>query len=200
MSVPLSASHRITFSYTIDNLLHKFRAYCALVVAGTPTGYDVVTRSPLSNIGADVAIDAYLAFLAPLFRSTVSAYNDATLEQRSGTVWLPLTTYTPSVTPSGSSGAYGPAEQLTISMRDEFFHKVRQEFFEGLWAGPLKTNAKHGFGGPFDALADGLTTDPGTYTDEPWGWIRSRGGFFVQSFVSMVVSDNDKVRRARGLA
>ena len=199
MSTPLAATHRLDQTYVVDNQTHHMRLYCGVNPSADVTGFNMADRLGGGSIGVSQAINALLGLLGPFCDAAHTAFGVSTLQILSGSAWLPIATYNSAVAPTGVAG-YTPAAQLTLSMRDTAFHKVRNLSLETEVTIPLKTNNPAGFGAPFTAWAQGFTQPQVIGSDLPWLWVRGRSDLYIGSFVSMVTDANDKLRRARGIA
>lgn len=198
MSTPLTATYRVTFNYTVDGLHHKMRTYLGVAASGDVTGFNVVDRLAVGTLGLSVAMDALWTLFKPLYSAAHTTLDQAVLEQHVGIAWLPVATYQTAIVATGGA-LPTPAAQMTMSMRDTAFHKVRNLTLESEVTIPLKTSIPAGFGAPFTAWANGFTQVQPFANSSPWLWVRGRSNLYLGSFVSMVTDANDKLRRARGI-
>lgn len=200
MSTPLSATHRVEFQYTVDGDLHKARIYLGLGSASTPTSPTVQLRAPLTDQAFSVIADGYWNAVAADYKSADTTFGNAILQEYSSGAWLPYAVYATAVTPAGSS-AYVPAGQVTTTMRDSAFHKVRF----------IQLESDSPVGKKTVLIADGSIMDPpyghsvnGTTSGTPAGmifnWARGRSNLYLASSIAMVSDLNDKLRRRRGIA
>lgn len=198
MTTILAASWRLTTPYTALGASHKMRQYLDVVASADPTGYDVVDRLGAGGIGVSTAIEAMMTLYAPLFKAGQASFGTTDLEQRSGLSWNPIASFATTATPTGvPSTAAGT--QVTLSMRDTAFHKVRQIFLDGNVGGPQKFTSVSGGPASINAWADGFSQVQIAASANPWLWVRGRSDLYVGSFVSVVIADNDRTRRQHDL-
>lgn len=198
MSTPLSAVNRIEFQFIVDGQPHRFRHYCRVAASLDPSGYSVNARPPGTPIGVSVAVDRVWTLLAPIYPAANSSFGSAVIQQFSGGAWLPIAAWNTAVTPSAGF-AYVKAGQLTMTMRDSAFHKVRAIWLEQGAPIPFKTTSPTGGGAQLNAIAAGYTS-PSAIAFDPGLWVRGRSDLYISSFVSFVTDLNDRVRRTRGIA
>jgi hypothetical protein len=199
MSNPIVAGYRIDFSYTVLGRSHHRREYCELQASGTdPTGYQVLQRDLTTVTGASVAIDDYWTMLSDSYKAGDTVIGNALLEQRSGGVWLPLASYLSTI--GLSTTPTWVASQLTITLRDTAFHKVRAIFLEGGFTpGGKTTTPVFGFANCTNVMKGFVGTLAGSVN--PFLWVKSRSDLYlaVSPLVSGVSDLNDKVRRRAGV-
>lgn len=197
MSSPLVATARIDLQYTVSTLPHHFRAYVKdLTVAGS--SWTVAQRPSLGAAidWADAAQGIWDTIRALM--PVGSTADSATLQSRSGTIWTPLASYSP--TGAVSANTYSPAQQMTLTLRDTGFKKVRVIFLEQTFAIPIHYPSYGGLSGDVLTFAKQFTTNR-TVTNAPFEWQVSRSEDYLAdfSFVALTTDLNDKVRRARNL-
>jgi hypothetical protein len=199
MSTQLDATQRLEFHYSVDGANHVFRHYCQLVASGDASGYDLVPRAPGANFGASLGIDRLWTLLQGIFDSSKTTFGTVILQQLSGVAWNPLSFYVTAVAPTSGS-AYVKAGQLTLTLRDMGFHKVRGVWLETVAPVGFKGLTTSAFGAPYTALFNSYTSVGTIANHDPFHWVRGRSDLYLQSFVSFVTDLNDKVRRRRGIA
>lgn len=200
MSTPLSATGRIVIPYTVSNLLHQAHFY---VRNPTLVGsvYQINSRATDANdtLWTDAA-DGLVESMSYLLPATVTAFSDAVLQIISGTIWNPVSTFTPTAT-LHLSGSYHPGEQGTLVLRDVNFKKVKVVMMEGNQTIPwhwvdlasMTTEAAN-FAKQF--------TSSYTVSHAPYLWMVGRGDQYLRtsSLVGFTIALNRKIRRARGIA
>jgi hypothetical protein len=123
----------------------------------------------------------------------------AVLEEYSVTGWLARATA--AVTFPNLSGSANLAMQITLTLRDSNFTRPKQVLMEGNQVAPAKFTSPTGGAGGLDAyIAEFLNT--GSTANRPWFVMTNQHGFFLQEspFISVTLTFNRKLRRARGLA
>jgi len=200
MSTPLVATHRIEFQYTVDGNLHKNRRYVGLGASSTPSVPTIQLRAPLTDQALSVVADGFWNAISSDYKASQTTFGDAILQELSGSAWLPYAVYTTAVTPTGTS-VYIPAGQVTWTMRDSGFHKVRYIFLES--DGPVGRKTTLPYSGLIMNAPVGhslLGTTSGAPVGDIWNWSRGRSNLYMSSLIAEVSDLNDKLRRARGIA
>jgi hypothetical protein len=198
MSTPLTAPYRVEIPITAQGASHKMHLYCAVAPSADATGYDVVDRLVGSGLGLSTAVSALSSLLAPLYSSADASFGDAILQQYSAGSWLPIVT-TPMTTQPSSGSSTAAGTQMTLSMRDSAFHKVRHIALDAVIGGPQKFITPTGGPAVVDSWATAFVVPSIFASSNPWLWVRSRGNLFIGSFVSIVIADNDAVRTQHSL-
>lgn len=194
---PITAPHRISFFYVTATLTHVVRFYCRLTTSSDPTGHNIVTRAFLGTIGAQLACDRITELLAPLFSAASASFGNFTLEERSGTTWIPLVNTVGAHAPSsGLATALATQQTFFFYSTDRTIHK--NVLLENVYAAPGKANTTAtvpvAVKNWIDSLnAPGLAEDPGQ-------WVLSRDAAYIGSWLSVVSTLNRKTRRRRSLA
>jgi hypothetical protein len=88
-----------------------------------------------------------------------------------------------------------------LTLRDSNFTRPKQVLMEGNQVAPAKFTSPTGGAGGLDAyIAEFLNT--GSTANRPWFVMTNQHGFFLQEspFISVTLTFNRKLRRARGLA
>ncbi len=199
MSVPLSATGRITLPYTISGNLHKFRVYCRNPQVAGAT-YNINSRPVDANDmdWHDAVHDLAEAFswLMPTGWTLGSPF----LEHQTGGIWTVLDTFVPTYTNHYSSD---PALgwQFTLVFRDVLLKKLKWTAIEGNAAALVHYPA-------YSAIVETryqnfskefMSTH--TLTNAPYTWVVSRGNQYINTapFVGLTVTTNKRARRRRGL-
>ena len=198
MSVPITATHRLTLPVTVLGVVHKIRVYCNLTPSGDVTGFDAQARIA-PNDPLSLAIDAWLTAMSPLYNSAQAAFGTVLIEQYVAPIYNIVGTYLSAVVTS-SATATRPCIGVYMSMRDTGFHRVKQYILDTYAGGPSKAVSHVAFDAAFDAWVNAFTTPGAPATHKPYRWVVGRSGLFIASWISLVSADNDKQRRVRGLA
>lgn len=198
MSTPLTAPYRVEIPIVAQGASHKMHLYCDVVGSSDATGYDVIDRLVGVGLGLSTAIAALSSLLAPLYSAADASFGDAILQQASGGSWLPIVT-TPMTTQPSSGSSTAAGTQMTLSMRDTAFHKVRHIVLDAVVGGPQKFVTPTGGPAVVDSWANAFVVPAIFASSNPWLWVRGRSSLFIGSFVSIVIADNDAVRSQHSL-
>lgn len=196
MAQPLVATGRLIFPYTQSGVLHKFFAYVknpTLVGAN----WQINSRtSDANDLLASDAVNGLALAMESVFASTVSI-GTAILQTRSGGVWTPVASYTPTaISPVGSSVT---AAQITATFRDSAFHKMKLVLNEQETQPPGHTTTLVGLTA---AIGDWLKQYTASHTtaNPPYLWQVSRSNLYLNTspFVALTMTFNKHLRRIRG--
>ena len=198
MSGPSTGIGRITQPYTASGLTHVCRMY---VDNPTLSGANWVIDANPSVGGTPVWTDAADSFAAALSYVLATGVTPGTaiLEEYSATGWLPRDTHT--TTFPNLSGNTNFAAQITLTLRDSLFTRPKIVVMEPNQVAPAKFTSPTGGAGGLDSfIAEFLST--GALAVRPYHVMCNQHGFFLQTnpFVSVTLTFNRKLRRARGLA
>lgn len=198
MSGPVTGIGRITIPYTVTALTHECRMYVwNPTLAGSQWNIDI--RPDVGGV-ADWTLAAQgLADAISFLLATGVTAGTASLEELSGTGWLPRDTTT--VTLTNLAGSSSLATQATLTLRDENFTRPKIVVMEINQAGPFKLTSPAAGGANFDGFIDAFL-GTSSVAQRPWFFMVNQHGHFLldNSFVSTTVTYNRKLRRARGLA
>lgn len=197
---PITASHRLTFLYTVAGLQHRQRNYCTAIGSGDPTGFDIVGVEIPGGVGLSTIPDPIFTKMAPFFNSTGTTFDGALLEHRSGTEWIFDATVPTAAAPSNSS-ANVLAGMVSLSGRDSVNKNFPVYFYEGVEGGPRKTNSFGALSTVEKALVRAYWNPDGTAVAvDPWNWRLGRGTSHPARWLAFVTDSNQKLRRIRRLA
>jgi hypothetical protein len=197
MSTPLSASYRIDFPYTVSGFTHHSRHYLSATPGSGVSGYDAILRDGTTGVDCTTIADAYWAHVGVLFKSSETIFGQPTLEHLSGISWLPIAVL-PTVNQPTASSAYVPAEQLSVTLRDSAFHKVRDIILEANESAGMRVIPPGG--DAWSTFFDYYSVPGGGGSTHGYNWMRGRSNLYVTSVVSLVTDLNNKLRRRRGIA
>lgn len=198
MSQPLIATYRITFSYTVLGLLHKFRAYCKPVAVGVQPWVLRDRNGAATALNwANIAFDAWRDYFANQYPPSVTGAA-AVLENFQSPLWVPLD-FTTIAQAGGSGDAINPTQQSTWVIRDTAFKKIRVIWLET--TAPFLGHSANGLGlyvesTPVTHAYDGTVT----VDQAPFQWQVSRGDRYVLaagSVAGLTYDQNRKLKRAR---
>lgn len=198
MSGPSIGIGRITIPYTVSGLNHVSRMYVTQPALAGSVWEIEVRPSVGGNIDWADAAEA-LANCMSSALPTGATPGTALLEEYSATGWLPRSTA--AVTFPNLAGSANLAMQITLTLRDSNFTRPKQVLMEGNQVAPAKYTTPTGGAGGLDGyIAEFLNT--GSTANRPWFVMTNQHGFFLQEspFVSVTLTFNRKLRRARGLA
>lgn len=197
---PISATHRVSFKYTVLGFQHKQRNYCHAIPSADPSGFDIVAPAPYGNVGFSLIPDqAFIAWNA-FFNSATSTYDGADLEVRVGTAFIPIASATTVVTPAGSAPDQ-QANMFAITGKDGVNRNMPVFLYEGLFGLPNKLRSYSAMTAGQKALVDyyfGVGNTPVAL--DAFAWRQSRVGGHAQRWLAFVVDSNQKLRRMRRIA
>jgi hypothetical protein len=196
---PITASHRVTFLYTVAGLQHHQRNYCTAIASADPTGYDLVGVQIPGGVPLSTVADPLFTKLAPFYKNNNCTLDGLILEHRSGTTWI-----FDASTPTAAGPAVGSGNVLAsgfcLSGKDTTNQNFPVYFYEGIESGPVKSNSFGALSGAEQALIDAYwNTGGGGVAVDPWNWRLSRGTAHPQRWLALVVDSNEKLRRLRRL-
>lgn len=199
MSVPLSATGRITVPVVVSSFTHKVRVYCRNPQAAGGT-FNINTRATDANdlVWTD-ALNDLVTTLSRLF-DTGAVFQDGFLEHQSGGIWTTLATATPSFT-THLSGTAGAGWGLVVVLRDVNLKKVKIVAVEPRYQTLSHVTTIGALGGGDPGAFATEFTPSHVLTNAPYVWMVSRGNQYLNTapFVSWTVSSNRRARRRRGL-
>jgi hypothetical protein len=184
----------MTGTYQISELTHVARSYVEIQVLAGAASTLAVRSGGTPLLWTDAAARWVAQFGNIL--AAASTGMGVLLERFSGGVWLPVAAVSESL---AGDGALTPCSQITMTLRDSAFEKVKVVVMDTNEAAPQKLSTPTSGNGGFDAwIAEyiGSVDDSSAYN-----WLKSRGDRFLLAnpFVSVAVDLNDRVRRDRGL-
>jgi hypothetical protein len=193
MSVtPIVATHRVSFKYRTDGLVHVIQAYCDALPLGVGAGHTLVTRT-LTSILAATAFSNFATQLAATLLTT-DTVDDWTLEQYSGGSYIPVETGALGL--AGSQVAAGtPFSRITGFYRTTTFKPVKAIVICGTYFTPLHENPT-ALPNPFKAWW--ISWYGVTSADIGW-WAEARDASFLASNTFITGSLDRKSRRRAGL-
>lgn len=197
---PITATHRVSFKYTVLGLPHKQRNYCAATPSADPTGYDITCRSPFGSVGFSLLPDQWALAVDPFFNSSTTTFDGADLEVYSAGEFIPIASASGVITPSGSA-ANQPANGMVISGKDGVNKNMPAFLAEGLFGLPNKLSSYAAATTAQKLLIDyffGVGNTP--VAEDAYAWRQSRGGGHAQRWLAFVVDSNQKLRRVRRIA
>lgn len=197
MSVPLLASARMHFMYTIAGLQHVMNLYCAAVeVSGV---YNVGLNAG-GNITVQQAADAVGSGMCPMLTAADCTSFTATLQTLTGGVWFPRSTVVVAGT-LAASGTTIKGGQVSLVLRDISNHLMKVILLESQAPVGFRTTSPAGLSTAASNFYKLFSVTSGTVTNRPALWAVSRGdnALFAEPMVGFTTDLNDKVRRARGL-
>lgn len=197
MTVPLTATGRITWNYTVNGQAHKARVFTKAPSLVGGAYYLDSRTTPASLIWEDCA-DKLTDAMTEIMGTGYTA-GQAVLEHRVGSLWSTLAVHSiPTVTRSANAQ---PATETTLVLRDTAFHLVKVILLEGLETPPQHSVDPAGGDATMDLLIGAfLPTAPNA--EDPYNWQVGRSNLFLNTtpFVAFTVTLNRKIRRRRGLA
>jgi hypothetical protein len=200
MSVPLTATAKLQFVYSVKGLQHKLASYCAYNdVLGQ---HQLVDRDGITTILWTTAAQTLWDALRQFYQAAdVTVPASVSLYQRSGFFWNLIDVFALTGAGNGASAA-NVAQQSTWVLRDSAHKFVRFVVLETLNPYVGHSANGQGIGTVSNALSDELS---GANVGASMGyrWIKSRGDRFLAAtgvIAGLTYDVNDKLKRARGLA
>jgi hypothetical protein len=194
---PLTATHRLNFQYSVLGFTHTVKLYCKRQdpLIGGPA---LLNRDGTLTDVVDAA-QGFWDDIRGNYSDSVAAPG-CLFEERSGSLWLPITGVTVAGA-GGSSTPPSPASQFTMLIRDTAFKKMRLTLME----------MRHGYVGhspsglgiytDLDVIANSYN-GVGFGPHDPYMWQKSRGDNYILASGAIAGSTldlNDKLKRRRGL-
>lgn len=198
MSGPTTGIGRITIPYTVSSLTHECRMYVwNPTLAGSQWNIDI--RPDVGGVSDWVNAAQGLADAISWLLPAAATPGTASLEELSGTGWLPRDTTT--VTLTNALGSVNLATQTTLTLRDSNFTRPKIVVMEINQPGPVKYTSPTAGGANFDGFIDAFLASS-IVAQRPWFYMVNQHGFYLldDAFVSTTITYNRKLRRARGLA
>lgn len=198
MSGPTTGIGRITIPYTVSGLTHVCRMYVKNPTL-TSGNWNIDIIPSTGGVAVWTAAAQGFADHMSSALATGTTPGTALLEELSGTGWLPRDTA--AVTFPNLSGSATLASQITLTLRDVNFTRPKIVLMEGNQAPPNKYTSPTGGPGGLDNFIDGFLGSSVT-SGRPWFFMVNQHEHFLldNSFVSVTLTYNRKLRRARGLA
>jgi len=198
MSGPTVGIGRIVIPYTVSGLTHVCRMYVS-----NPTlsgGNWVIDLNP--DYGGTSAWTNFADGLAAAMSSCLATGvtpGTAILEELLGTGFVPRDTH--AVTFPNLSGNTNFASEITLTLRDRNFTRPKIVLMECNQVAPAKYTSPTGGAGGLDAFIDPFLGST-VVAAAPYQAMVNHHEFFLlnSSFVSVTLTYNRKLRRARGLA
>lgn len=196
MSQAFTATWRMFLPYTVDGVLHKAYALCRIALDGS----DYKLEDRVSGANAYVwtlGAEKYGLAMGQCVPSGVT-YGTMELQHKVGFIWQTQDTHTYSGSPGAST--YVKGSQITLTLRDSAFNKVKIVELDITQQLPAKYNAWNGGSSSLDAFV-GPFTENSTDDHDPWHWIQSRSMHFLADspFVSVKLTLNSQLENKRGV-
>lgn len=196
MSQALLASARIVVPYNVGALPHIHHAY-ARGLAPVGGSYNINSRALDNN---DIVWTAAATQLTNAIASVLpvgSTFGTTLLQQLVDSVWVSIAAV--SLTPAVTANAVQYAAQMTMTLQDVAFKKVKVVLLETCQPANQHISSPTGGDATLDTFASYYTGTHGNAAD-PYNWLVGRGNRFLLSspFVYVTTDLNDKIRRARG--
>lgn len=197
MPQAFTATYRIHLTWTMDTQPHSLNAFVKISNASA-TPPTIKDRSN-ADVDWDDAAQGLADSLAYSMDQNTSAMQ-ATLQHLVNGAWQPVDAASLTITPSSFEGNKGG--QVTVTLRDTTFDKVKVVFLEPFWDIPSHyTDPLAGSANVDNTLKQ--FTPAHTVNNAPFLWMVSRSQDYLHAtaaFVAATGALNRKVRRARNLA
>jgi hypothetical protein len=196
---PITATHLAVAHYTVGALAHKIQMYCDAVGSTDPSGFDLIGRASLGNVGFSTLADPLFTVLAPFFTAVDVVFQDLQLFVRVGTTYIPLYTQATTVTPS-LGGFFQPATGFDVVGKDKNNRNFHFYIYEGPFGIATKIVSYAGASANVKGLIDYLFHVGNTaVATDAYNWRRSRGDKESDRWLAGVIDTNEKLRRLRGI-
>lgn len=198
MSTPLTATAKLTFSYSVSGFIHKLNAYMAYNdILGQ---HQMVDRDGLTTVLWVTGAQYLWDIMRGLFSAaSVPAPASVSLFSRSGILWNLIDVATLTGVGNGI-GAMVPAQQITWVLRDTGFKKMRYLYLETTLGYVYHSPTGVGQTAEEQNSCDMLTGVDASAA-APFRWLKSRGDRFLAAsgqIAGLTHDLNDKLKRARG--
>lgn len=192
---PISATHRISVSYTVSLFTHTQRHLCDAVVGSGASGFDLLPRPGFSAVDVDAAAQALGNRMGP-FLPAGSAFAGYVLEELVSGEYIPQ--FSGSISAAVGVGTFRPAFGYVIVGKSSDNRTVQIPTYEGDYGTPTKVS-NYASLAPADKLyVDFFFNVTGTAGDTwAYNWKRSRGDLFMRRWLAIVIDSNEKLRRKR---
>lgn len=196
MAAPKVATGRIILPVDFSGHLSHFHAYVRNIQTGGST-YKINSRATDSNdLNWEDAAEAFYNSMTYIWAAGFTP-GDLSLQQLTGGIWVPISFYTPVA--SNASGAGQPATQVTMTLRDKLFYKVKVVALNTNQAPPQHWVSATGGNAAMDNWAkQWLSTY--TVTHAPYNWQVGVSNQYLNTspFVAITVTLNRKQRKLWG--
>lgn len=194
---PITAAFRLIFRYTVASIVHKAQFYCQLAPSADPSGYSTNFRSGFSSVGVSTLADRFFTVIAPFYKPSDTSFDSWELLQRSGTVFVHVSSGVPTVVPSGSI-PFQTANQYCIAGKSLGNRNFPRYIYEGAFGTALKITSVAGLTSPARVLVNYyFDPDHGAVNTDAFVWSTARSGDFADRWLASVVDTNEKLRRVR---
>src|SRR5258706_5545665 len=196
---PLTAQHRLQVTYVASTFAHKLQAYCRLIASLDVTGYDIVGRGALGNIGVSAAVDALFTVMAVFYDPSVASFDGAILQVFNAGAWRYLRSYTTALVPTGGGGvAYAGGWDMVGKSDDN--KNLHAYLYEGNFRLVDKQDSYAALNSSEKAVVDYFFRLGGTpAATDAYNWRRSTGDRYTERYLASVWDTNEKLRRLRRL-
>lgn len=200
MATALAATSRIQLQIAVPGVRpHLARHYCKAAPSGGGS-YNVTLRDSSTVLVSTIA-ESWIDSLSDLYPYTQVPSMNWTLESLISGLWVPVASGTHSL-PHGPTTSVYAASQVTLTLRDTGFHKVRSVMMETYMPVGVKSVSLGGIPSPASGWA-GEYTDAFIGTNATYQWVVGRSNLYLLAgspIVGYVTDLNDKIRRERGIA
>lgn len=198
MGQPFNATWRVAMPYTTALRNHVMHVFASSTDVAPP--YSLNDRAAGVRLFSLCAQGLWDSIRKVMSNHATTFVGTIRLEQRTGSLWLPVEFYTP--TGAGSQGnAENLATEVTIVLRNLLNDKVKVAILEGAPGGtPQHWLLPNTAGDPSQVVAAEFS-ELHTVTNAPYFWAKSRSNNFLALVptVGITLTYNRKMRRARGM-
>jgi hypothetical protein len=197
--VPITAPNLLVARYTVAGESHKAQMYCEAIVSGDPTGYDLIGRLSLGNVGLSTVADPFFTAIANLFTAADCSFQGVELWERVGGSYVFQAAQVTTVTPA-LGGYYQPASGFDVCGKAEDNSNFHFYIYEGPFGVSTKIRSYAAASANVKTLIDYLfNVGSAPAATDAWNWRLSRGHWRPSRWLSGVIDSNEKLRRMRGI-
>lgn len=197
---PVIPVYRVTFPFVVLGFPHVQHFLCGVTPSADPSGFDIIARAGYVNKGTSFCMTAWWTTIKTLYNAAADILGNAHLDHFAGGTWNLVWTETNAVAATG--GAQVPyANEVTWSAYATNHEKMKVIHQEQNIPYFTKQTSYASLNAGLKPISDALfNANGGAASGNPYTWMKSRGDFYVGSWVSAVGMLNHHWRRKRGMA
>lgn len=196
---PISASHRLTFLYTVNSFQHKNQNYCDAVASADPTGWSLRTRDGITLEGISNIQTAFFIRIAPFYDPADTSFDGWLLEVYFGGAYYFVAAGATTTVPTGG-GLSNAAMGWDTTGKSSSQKTMHNYLYEGNFRFPNKVSGYTALNAAEKAVIDwSFDTQATGNAALAYAWRMSRGATFAVRWLAAVWDTNEKLRRLRGI-
>ena len=197
---PVSAPNLLVARYTVAGFNHKAQMYCEAIPSADPSGYDLIGRPALGNVGFSTLADPFFTVIAPFYTLVDCTFNSIELWERIGGSYVFQASQVTAVTPT-LGGFYQPAAGFDVVGKSQDQRNLHFYIYEGPFGITGKITNYAGASANVKGLIDyHFNTQGAAVATDAWNWRLSRGHWRPDRWLAGVIDSNQKLRRMRRIA